>query len=185
MDRLDRWASIAFKVAAAVFVLGIASRRFFPPHVYKMISFPLSVCLGLILLWIGASWALKKLGYIQNGSITVSRQSLVTTLRVVAAGILFAVFVEFVAHNLYINQQATLDLQVSTAGKDALGEPIRVGWYISGYQHSDGASFSIPVKGSKAKGKLEVRGTRKDGLWQIVDLYLVLDGSRTVVQIPH
>jgi hypothetical protein len=185
MDKVDRLAGITFKAAVVLYILAIAFQRVLGPNIYKMISMPLGAFVGLLLVYIGASWALKKLGYVNNGSITVSRKALVTTLGTVAAGILFVVLVEVCLHNLYLTQQATLDLQASTVGRDALGDPIRVGWYIDGYQRSDVASFSIPFKGSKAAGKLKLRGIRKDGSWYIVDLYLIMDGNGTIVQIPH
>jgi hypothetical protein len=47
------------------------------------------------------------------------------------------------------------------------------------------AAFSIPVKGSKAAGKLKMKGIRKDDLWHISELYLIVDGNGGVVQIPH
>jgi hypothetical protein len=185
LDEVDKWVSIAFKVTVVLYVLVIAAQRIFRPDVYELISVPLGAIVGLLLAYIGASWTLKKLGYVKNGSITVSRKALVTTLGTVAAGIFFAIFVEVFIHNLYLTRQATLDLQVSTAGRDALGDPIRVGWYIDGYQRSDVAAFSIPVKGSKAAGKLKMKGIRKDDLWHISELYLIVDGNGGVVQIPH
>jgi hypothetical protein len=70
-----------------------------------------------------------------------------------------------------------------------LGDPIRIGWLISGeikISGDDGcAVLSIPVKGNKAAGELDVTGTRKGGSWQIEDAYLIVDGDKTVVQIPH
>lgn len=185
IDKADKIVGVTCKAAAVLYILVIAFQRVLGPTFYKMVGVPLGFFVGLLFVYIGASWALKKLGYIKNGSIAVSRKGLVTTLGVVTAGTLFAVFVEVFIHNLYLTQQATLDLQVSTVGRDALGDPIRVGWYIEGYQRADVASFSIPVKGRKATGKLEVRGIRENGSWRIVDLYLIQDGSQAALQIPH
>ena len=185
MDRFDRLVGITFKVVIVLYVLVIASRRIFSPYVYEMVSASLGVFLGLILVYIGARWGLKKLGFFQSGSNNkVSRKALVNALSAITALILFGAAIELLCHNLSLTQQAIADLQASTGGREALGDPVRLGWFIAGNMRSGEANFSIPVKGSKAAGKLEVKGTRKDGSWHIVDLYLILDGSRAVVQIP-
>jgi hypothetical protein len=185
MDKVDKLVGITFKVTAVLYVLVIASRRILRPNVYEMVSLLLGVFLGLTLVYIGARWGLNKLGFFQRGSVKISRKAVVNVFGAVTAFILFGTAIEILCHNLSLTQQATAYLQTSTGGRDALGDPIQIGWFISGSMRSGTASFSIPVKGSKAAAKLEVRGIREDGSWQIVELYLIMDESRTVVQIPH
>ena len=185
MNKSDRWFGVAFKATVVLYVLAIASQRIFRPDIYRVLSVLLEVLLALLLLYIGAKWALTKLGLVQYGSFRLTRSSLVKTAGTVAALILFSVFVEYVIHNLSLTQEATADLRRSQEGRNALGESIRVGWYIYGSQTPETANFSIPVKGSKASGKLEMRGIRHNGFWSIVSLYLVMDGNGAVVQISH
>jgi hypothetical protein len=185
MDKFDKRVGITFKVTVVLYVLVIASRRIFHLNVYEMVSLPLGVFLGLILAYIGVRWGLNNLGFFQRGSTKVSRKAVVNLFGAVTVFILFGTAIEILCHNLSLTQQATADLQASTDGRVALGDPIRLGWFISGSMRSGVASFSIPVKGSKAAGKLEVRGAREDGSWRIVELYLIMDGNRAVVHITH
>ena len=185
MKNVDKFVGITFKVMVVLCVLVIASKNELRPDIYRMVSVPVEGFIGILLVYIGGKWVLTKLGFFHGESIKVTKKALVKTLGAVAAMILFSASIELLCHNLSLTQQATADLQSSTIGRDALGDPIRVGWFISGNMRGGAASFSIPVKGSEAAGELEVRGTRKDGSWHIVDLYLIVDGNRAVVQIPH
>ena len=189
MKNVDKFVGITFKVMVILYVLVIASKNEFRPDIYRMVSVPVEGFIGILLVYIGGTWVLTKLGFFHGGSIKFTQKALVKTLGAVAALILFSVAIEYLCHNLSLTQQATEVLQSSRGGRDALGDPIRVGWFISGNMRLNGpggaASFSIPVKGSRAAGHLEVRGTRNDGSWHIVDLYLIVDGNRAVVQILH
>src|SRR5690349_11869882 len=98
-----------------------------------MVSVPLGILLGLILAYLGASWGLRKLGFIQSDSIEISGKALVNVLGAVTAMILFGAAVEILCHNLSLTQQATADLQASTVGREALGDPIQLGWFITGH----------------------------------------------------
>ena len=187
--KVDKLMSTTFKVVAVLYVLVIASARTFRPDVYEMVSVPLQVLLGLSLIYIGAKWVLTKFGFSYSGSIKVSRRTAIKAFAFVATVLLLSTGLEYLYHNFSLTQQATGILQASRGGKDALGEPIRPGWFITGNTRigrDDGvANLSIPVKGSRASGKLEVKGIKKDGSWNIVDLYLIMDGDKAVVQIPH
>lgn len=187
MHTVDKFAGIAFKVMVVLYVLVIAARHSFRPDIYRMVSVPIESFVGLLLVYIGGKWALRKLGFLRSGSIEISRRAILKTLGAVAVLILFGATIEIICHNLALTQQATEDLQTSREGSNLLGNPIRIGWLISGNIRSNGdggaASFSIPVKGSKAAGNLEVTGIRKDGSWTVAELYLIVDGN--TVQIPH
>lgn len=189
MNRADKYAGIAFKVMVVIYVLVIAFQKSFRPDVYSMVRVPVEGLVGILMIYICARWALTELGFFDGRALNLNRKSLLKTLGAIAAMILFGVAIELISHNLSVTRQATEYLQASSEGRDALGDPIRTGWFIKGRMGSDGdggkASFSIPVKGSKAAGELEVRGIKKDGSWQIVDLYLTLDRNGAVVQIPH
>ena len=64
----------------------------------------------------------------------------------------------------------------------ALGSPITAGWLISGSTNetgSDGtANLTIPVKGPKGKGSLEVESKKADGTWEIESLQLSTDSDQ-------
>jgi Cytochrome oxidase complex assembly protein 1 len=190
MNKADKWVGATFKVMIVLNVLVIGLAKEFRPDIYKMVSIPVEVFTALLLVYIGGKWLLTKFGFSNSGSIKINKRASIKAFAFVAALMLFSVFVEYIAHNLSLTQEAIADLRTSQDGRTALGEPIRVGWFISGSQRSSGdgggvAGFSIPVKGSKASGKLEMKGIRKDGLWHISELYLTVGGNGGVVQIPH
>jgi hypothetical protein len=189
MNKVDKFVGTAFKAAVVIYILVIAFQNAFRPGVYRIVSVLIEGCVGIFLVYILGSWTLTKLGFLKSGSIKMNRRALLQTLGIVLALILFGAGLDYFYHNSSLTQRAIEDLQASKDGKNALGDPIRIGWFISGEMHISGgngtANLSIPVKGSKAAGKLEVKGIRKDGSWQIADLYLVADGNKTAVQIPH
>jgi hypothetical protein len=189
MKKVDKFAGTTFKVMIVLYVLVIAFQAAFRPDVYRIVSVLVEGCVGILLVYIPGSWALTKLGYFQGGSIEVNRKALIKTLCAVAALILLCVGTECFFHNSSLTQQAVEDLQASKDGKDALGVPIRIGWFITGGVHIKGgdgaANLSIPVKGSKAAAELDVKGIKKDGEWHIVDLNLIAAGNKTVVRVPH
>lgn len=68
------------------------------------------------------------------------------------------------------------------AAIEALGEPIEAGRFTSGSVSVDGSSgeadLSIPLRGSRAKGRLYVTAERVRGEWRLLALELVVDGER-------
>jgi hypothetical protein len=189
MNKVDKFVGITFKVMVAIYVLVIASQNEFRPDVYRMVRVPVEVCVGILLVYIGGKWTLTKLGFLQGGPFKINKRAMIKTMAAIAALILLCAATEYFYHNLSLTQEATEDLQASRNGRDALGDPIRLGWFITGSMRIKGddgaANLSIPVKGSKAAGELKVKGIRKDGSWHITALYLIADGNKPVAQIPH
>jgi Cytochrome oxidase complex assembly protein 1 len=189
LDKIDKLMGTTFKVVAVLYVLAITFQRTFRPDVYEMVSVPLQVLLVLTLVFIGARWVLTKFGFSYSGSTKINRRAAVKAFAAVAALIFLSAGLEYLYHNFSLTQQATGILQASRDGEGALGDPIRLGWIITGNTRigrGEGtANLSIPVKGSKASGELEVKGIKKDGSWHVVDLYLIMDGNGAVVKIPH
>jgi hypothetical protein len=181
--KLDILANRVLIGAGVLYFLIIACQRSFRPDVYEMVRLPPEYFIGLILVYIGARWVQKKLRFFNDGSEAIKRAS-TKILGFIAIFILFGVLVEYIAHNFRLTQQAVGDLRASVDGKDGLGDPIQLGWLITGGVRDGIANYSIPVKGSKTAGQLKVRATKKDGSWHIDELYLILDGNRAVVQIP-
>jgi hypothetical protein len=140
-------------------------------------------------VYIGGRWVLTKLGTSQNGQRQLNMRTILKILGALSALILLCAGIEYIFHTLSLTRQAIEDMQSSKDGNYALGAPIQTGLFISGGEQTKGdngaASLSIPVKGSRASGELEVKGIKKEGSWHIVDLYLVVDGDKSIVQIPH
>ena len=99
------------------------------------------------------------------------------------AGILFVVHAAMSSSEPY--KQAVARAEASQSAKDALGTPIEPGWFASGDVSLNGggtgnADLSIPVHGSKAKGTLVVKATRKGGHWEYEAMRVEVDGGATV-----
>lgn len=66
-------------------------------------------------------------------------------------------------------RQALARARKSGAVVEALGAPIRDGWFTSGKISVNGpsgsAELAIPIEGPKGKGKLYVVATKSAGLW--------------------
>ena len=189
MSRLDKIAGTAFKVALVAFVIVSFFRTSFRPDIYRSVSVPLGYCLFILLFYIGARWIMIKLNISQGGIKKLAPKDYLKIFGTLVALILFFGSLEYLLRNSSIAQQAIADLQASKEGKNELGDPIRIGWLISGEIKitggDGGAVLSIPVKGSKTAGELDVKGIRKDGSWKVEDAYLVVDGNKSILQIPH
>lgn len=187
MHKLNKVVGIAFKVMVALYVLVIASQKEFRPDIYKIVRMSAEVCVGILLLYILGKWTLIKLGLFQEGSVKISRKASVKTLGAAAVLILLCIGTEYFYHDCSLTYLAIRDLQTSKDAKAILGTEIRTGWFITGEIHMKGpdgmASFSIPVKGSKAAAELKVKGIREDGSWRVAELYLIADSNK--VQIAH
>jgi hypothetical protein len=189
MNKVDKFVGAAFKVILVLYVLVVVFQGGFRPDIYRMVSVTVEGCVGILLVYILGSWALKRLGFFEGGAIKINRRALLNTLGAVFALILLVAGIEYLFHDTSLTKQAMEDLQASNDGTNALGVPIRIGWFITGGMHLRGddgtANLSVPVKGSKAAGQLELTGIKKDGSWHIVDLHLLADGNKAVIQIPH
>jgi hypothetical protein len=189
MNKIDKFVATAFKVMVVPYFLVIVFQSEIRPDVYRSVIVPVETIVGILLIYILGSWALKKLGFFETGTIKINRRALLKTLLAALALIVLCAGTEYGFHNFSLTQQAMDDLQSSTDGKDSLGVPIRIGWFITGAMRTKGdegaANLAIPVRGSKSAGELEVKSIKKDGSWHIVDLYLIADGNKAVVPIPH
>jgi len=186
---MDKFVANAFKATIVVYVLVLVFRDEFRADVYRMVSVPLEYCLGITLVYIGGRWVQTRLGISPDGLGKPNPRALRRILGAVAGLAILCVGIEYVFHNFSLAEHAMEGLQASSEGRNTLGIPMREGWFITGEVRIKGGSgaadLSIPVRGSRAAGELEVRGIRKDGVWLIADLYLIADGNNAVVQIPH
>jgi hypothetical protein len=189
MDKFDKLFAIALKATIVLYFIVFFFHDEFRPDVYRAVSVPLEYFLALMLVYIGGRWTLTKLGFYEGAFKKPNTRTLLKTLGAIFALILLCAGTEYVFHDLALTKRAMADLQASENGKNVLGAPIKIGWFVTGEMRlrgNDGAaSLSIPVKGSTAAGELDVKGVRKDGSWIISDLNLIADGQKTIVQIPH
>jgi len=74
-------------------------------------------------------------------------------------------------------EQAVAEVQSNPQALRALGEPIKVGWFVGGSISVTGASgnadLTIPVSGSTDKGTLYVTAYKSDGVWRFTRMELV------------
>ena len=88
----------------------------------------------------------------------------------------------FAFRNVGIQDEAMDRLRSSPAVVQALGEPIEMGWMMSGSINleNDGgdADYSMPVSGPNGKGRMYVDASRFGGEWRFDELYVVVDGER-------
>lgn len=74
-------------------------------------------------------------------------------------------------------KQAVIEVQTNPRAVLALGEPVKVGWFIGGSistgDDSGEANFEIPVSGAHDKGTLYVRAYKSGGEWRFTQLELV------------
>ena len=73
-------------------------------------------------------------------------------------------------------------LQASSPAGDALGRPIKEGWFIRGSFDDPGpdtgwANLDVPVSGPRAKGMLTVQANKRDGQWVYTRVALLVDDS--------
>ncbi len=74
-------------------------------------------------------------------------------------------------------QQAVAEVQHNPQAVRALGEPIKIGWFLSGSISDSGdtgeVKLSIPVSGSVDKGTLYVEAYKSEGVWHFTRMELV------------
>jgi hypothetical protein len=183
--KIDKVVGKILWVVAVLYVLTIPSQR----YAHRAVNVSLAILLGILLVYSAGKWALGRLGAFQSGSIMITRGALVNALGAIAALIILCAVVEYLFHGFSVTQLAIKDLQESEEGRNALGAPIRPGWIVTGNVHIEGnggaASLSIPVSGDRAGAVLKASGNKENGAWHVVDLYLIVNGSKAVVPIPH
>ena len=83
-----------------------------------------------------------------------------------------------------VMQQALAQAQNNPAINETLGEPIELGWYVTGsvtYQALFGdADVSAPIGGPKGQGSLTVSARRTNGIWEFMALTVTVDGGRVI-----
>ncbi len=82
---------------------------------------------------------------------------------------------------------ALAQARANPAVTEALGSPIKDGWFVSGKTNVDGsggdANLAIPLSGPKAAGKLYVVATKTAGRWHYTTLELEVEGRAERVEL--
>lgn len=77
--------------------------------------------------------------------------------------------------------------QASTELKETIGEPMSLGWLVSGSMNTNngrgGAELSMTVEGPKGTAEVEVRGTSADGVWSYQTLTARPSEGGRVIQL--
>ena len=88
----------------------------------------------------------------------------------------------FAFRNVGIQDEAMDRVRANPAVVEALGEPIEMGWMMSGSVNieTDGgeADYSMPISGPNGEGRMYVDAERIDGVWRFDELYVRVDGER-------
>jgi hypothetical protein len=84
-------------------------------------------------------------------------------------------------------QEALARAQASPEVTSALGEPIEVGFWLSGNINSSGSSghvdLSIPISGPKQSGTIYVVGTKSAGTWRYTKMEIEIPGRPSRVNL--
>jgi len=89
-------------------------------------------------------------------------------------------------------KNAVARAQANEAVIHELGEPIKVGWLITGSININGpsgsADFSVPLRGATGRGTLYVSATKRAGLWEYSILEVAIEGRTERIKLlgdPH
>src|ERR1700733_7738800 len=106
MNRVDKIAGAAFKVALVAFIMLSFFRTSVRPDVYRVVSVPLGYCLFILLFYIGARWVITKLNLSQGGISKLCPKDYFKIFGTLVALILFFGSLEYFCRTSSIAQQA-------------------------------------------------------------------------------
>src|SRR5437762_3065655 len=70
---------------------------------------------------------------------------------------------------------------------EALGSPIKEGFFVSGNTNVNGASgeanLAIPISGPKGKGTVYAKATKSLGRWSYMDLVVEIQATRNRIDV--
>jgi hypothetical protein len=98
-------------------------------------------------------------------------------------------FIEIVTRKMVIYQDGLKDVRSSAAVRLALGDDLHTGWFVQSSMETQGdsghADMNLSIAGSRGKGRLYITGVEASGRWQIVDLYIIEEGSGARIEIER
>jgi len=90
-------------------------------------------------------------------------------------------------HHSEVYKQAIARASQNTEVRSQIGEPIAVGWFISGELHVNGsagnANLSIPISGSKGKGTIRLVAFKSGGVWRFSWLQVEVAGAANSINL--
>lgn len=109
--------------------------------------------------------------------------TIVTLIAVAAVGLVAALLIGIMSllKSSDVYQQAVTKAQEAPAVVEALGKPVRSGWWLSGNISVSGASGSadlaIPISGPKGRGTVYAVATKQAGEWRFKVLEVAVEGQ--------
>ncbi|MBS9426308.1 cytochrome c oxidase assembly factor Coa1 family protein [Photorhabdus caribbeanensis] len=67
--------------------------------------------------------------------------------------------------------------------KDILGQPIEVGWFVSGSVNEKEAELDIPIKGNRSGGTVHVDANKHAGHWRYKNITVQPDSSGRLIDL--
>jgi hypothetical protein len=99
--------------------------------------------------------------------------------------ILFVVESSFQHSDCYV--QALAKTRANPEVGEKIGEPITPGWFSSGSINLSGpsgnADITIPIRGSKGKGKIYVVAEKRAGAWSFETLQVEIEGNEQRIDL--
>jgi hypothetical protein len=101
--------------------------------------------------------------------------------------IFFAVFASMKSSDAY--KQAVAQAKSHPAVIEALGEPIKEGWFMTGKTNVQGTSgeadIGIPISGPKGKGTIYAVAAKSAGRWNYTTLEVEVNGRPDRIDLLH
>jgi hypothetical protein len=90
-------------------------------------------------------------------------------------------------HNSEPYKQAVAKASADTQVREAIGEPIRPAWLVSGQLNVTGSTGSanllIPISGSRGKGSIRAVASKSGGVWRFTDLRVNIAGRSDSIDL--
>ncbi len=90
-------------------------------------------------------------------------------------------------HNSEVYKQAMARAAENSRVRDAIGEPIRSAWLISGQLNVNGstgnANLSIPISGPRGKGAIRAVAYKTGGVWRFTYLQVAVQGQPACIDL--
>jgi len=90
-------------------------------------------------------------------------------------------------HNSDVYKQAVAKAVESSQVRDAIGEPIHPGWFVSGQLNVSGGTGSadllIPISGPRGSGSIRAVATRNRGVWRYTDLQVNIKSRSETIDL--
>jgi hypothetical protein len=84
-------------------------------------------------------------------------------------------------------REALARAQASPEVREALGEPVKAGWFVQGNVNVSGpsgnADLSVPLSGPKGKGTLYITAKKQAGKWEYEVLEVAVDGRQERIKL--